>query len=89
MSSPGCSRGAQIETGELSPVQARDPARRLGHAASSEREIVAALPEAARALIAASSDLYGRVQRVDQEIDRPMPVASPAHGLLRRLESAF
>lgn len=78
-----------VEAGELSAAQARLPARRLGQAADSEPETVSALPSTARSLIDASRDLYARVARLDQEIDGPPMAASPARGLLDRLESAF
>ena len=78
-----------VETGEISGDQARQPQRRLGHAAPSDDELVAELPESARSLIAASADLYSRVLRFDEDIDSPVIMPSPARGLLSRLERAF
>jgi len=78
-----------VEAGELSERQARDPARRLGHAAGSDEHAVADLPEPARALIAASCDLYERVRRLDRDIERPIAPPSPARNLIARLEAAF
>lgn len=79
-----------VEHGEISDIQARAPARRLGVAADSDPAALALLPEVARALIEASRDLYSRVERLDQDIDQPlMPIPSPARGLLSRLERAF
>lgn len=77
-----------VEAGELTPAQAREPARRLGTAQDSDPVVLACLPLTARMLIAASRDLYDRVRRIDQEGD-PAPVASPARDLLARLEGAF
>ena len=47
------------------------------------------LPETAQALIGASHELYERVQRLDEGLDRSMAMPSPALGLIQRLESAF
>src|SRR4051794_10300734 len=46
-----------VEAGELSPLQARKPARRLGEAPESDDLGVAMLPESAIALIHSSRDL--------------------------------
>ena len=78
-----------IESGELSLAQGRAPARRLGSAADSEAEALEGLPDSARALIEASRDLYARVKRIDESLERPAVVPSPARGLLKRLERAF
>jgi hypothetical protein len=40
-------------------------------------------------LIEASQDLYARVKRIDESLERPTVVPSPARGLLNRLERAF
>ena len=78
-----------VEAGEITFDQAREPQHRLGHAATSDDEFVAQLPEGARAIIAASTDLYARVERLDQDIGSPQEAISPARGLLSRLERAF
>jgi regulator of CtrA degradation len=79
-----------VEAGELSPRQARNPARRLGEAPETDEALLARLPESAIALINASRDLYARVQRVDEGTNvAPEPHASPARSLLSRLERAF
>lgn len=79
-----------VEHGELGATQAQARSRRLGVAADSDSEVVAALPEPARVLVEASRDLYARVERLDQDIDQPtVAVPSPARGLLSRLERAF
>jgi regulator of CtrA degradation len=78
-----------VEVGEISSVQAREPGRRLGKAADSDPSALARLPHGARTLIEASRDLYGRIERLDQEADRPSPDASPALNLQRRLARAF
>src|SRR3954452_17341071 len=63
-----------VEAGELSPLQARKPARRLGEAPESDDFVVARLPDSAVALIQASRDLYVRVKRLD---DAGLPTAQP------------
>ena len=80
-----------LQAGELSPAEARRPSRRLGDAPDSDEALVARLPEGARALIEASRDLYARVRRLEQgasEADGE-PHASPARGLLSRLERSL
>jgi regulator of CtrA degradation len=77
-----------VEAGELSPVHAQSPARRLGGAAESDPELLAALPESALRLIRSSQDLYARVQRIDQGgVTEPQP--SPARSLMSRLERSI
>jgi regulator of CtrA degradation len=78
-----------VEAGELTPAQARRPARRLGEAPESDEAVVARLPEQARALIASSRDLYARVQRLDETAPGAEPQASPARSLLSRLERSL
>ncbi|MBV9840289.1 MAG: DUF1465 family protein [Sphingomonadaceae bacterium] len=78
-----------VEAGELSAEQLADPERRLGEAAPSDAIMVDGLPEHARQLIAATSDLHARVRRLDDEIDRIGPPPSPARDLMRMLERAF
>jgi regulator of CtrA degradation len=75
-----------IETGEISPVAGQRPERRLGHAGDSDPAVVEQLPPAARALVASSVDLYGRVKRLDEEAVSDQPVSSPARALMGRLE---
>ncbi|QAY80100.1 DUF1465 family protein [Sphingosinicella sp. BN140058] len=78
-----------VEAGELSALQARRPARRLGEAPESDEAVLAKLPDSARALIDASRDLYARVQRLDEIEPGGDPQASPARSLLSRLERSF
>jgi len=78
-----------VEAGELTPLQSRRPARRLGEAPESDEAVLARLPESARALIASSRDLYARVQRLDEADPDGDPQTSPARSLLSRLERSF
>jgi len=75
-----------IETGELPGKEGRRPERRLGHAADSHPELVAKLPASAQRLIEASSELYARIQRIDEGVVAEEPAASPARALMGRLE---
>jgi regulator of CtrA degradation len=78
-----------VEAGELSPLQARRPARRLGEAPESDDAVVARLPVAARGLVEASQELFARVQRLDDGGTEAEGQPSPARTLLNRLERAF
>ena len=75
-----------IETGELHQMDGRRPERRLGHAAVSEAKVIEQMPPAAQRLIHASSDLYARLQRLDEGQLDDEPVQSPARALMGRLE---
>ena len=75
-----------VETGELTASSGRRPERRLGHAQESDPELVATLPESARKLIVASSDLYARIKRLDEGVLAEEPAPSPARALMGRLE---
>ena len=75
-----------IETGELHRPDGRRPERRLGRANDSDPLVVDQLPAAARQLIAASSELYARVRRLDESQTADEPVPSPARALMGRLE---
>jgi regulator of CtrA degradation len=80
-----------VDAGELSPLQARTPARRLGEAPDTDAALLPTLPGEATTLIEASRDLYARVRRLDEhgaEAAGP-PQASPARSLLSRLERSF
>jgi regulator of CtrA degradation len=75
-----------IESGEIPAIAGRRPERKLGNAQESDPAVVNQLPESAQRLIAASSDLYARIKRIDEgsfEEDAPQ---SPARALMGRLE---
>ena len=75
-----------VETGEIPTREGRRPERRLGHAAESDPEIVAKMPDEARRLIETSSELYARIRRIDEGVVADEPAASPARALMGRLE---
>ena len=75
-----------VESGEINMIEGRRPQRRLGIATDSDPIVIAQLPPSAQRLVSSSSDLYARVQRLDQgEIDAE-PAPSPARALMGRLE---
>jgi regulator of CtrA degradation len=78
-----------VAAGEISEEQAAAPERRLGRTQSSDPDLIDGLPETARHIIAATGELYARVARLDDDIDRTEPMPSPARGLLDRLQQAF
>lgn len=75
-----------VESGELAAAGARRPERRLGRAGDSDPAVVAQLPAAAQRLVHASTDLYARVKRLDDEGLEEVPAVSPARALMGRLE---
>ena len=75
-----------VESGEIKSADGRRPERRLGHANESDPLVVAQLPEAAARLINSSSDLYSRIQRLDEGQLIEEPPQSPARALMGRLE---
>jgi regulator of CtrA degradation len=78
-----------IEYGQIDEEGARSSQERIGVAADSDMPSLALLPDGAIALIESSRDLYARVCRLEAA-DTPAPAAaSPALGLLNRLERAF
>ncbi|WP_449471512.1 DUF1465 family protein [Sphingobium chungangianum] len=82
------------QRGELSDADLMDEKYRLGRATETDPDIAAAFPFAARALIEASQELYGRVARLQDRMDhmaRPhgRVDSSPARALMDRLNTAF
>lgn len=75
-----------IESGEIDFYGGRRPEGRLGHAQDSDPLVVNQLPDGARRLIQASSDLYARVRRIDEGSFEPQATPSPARALMGRLE---
>ena len=75
-----------VETGEIPGHEGRRPERRLGHAQESDPKILEQMPAEAQRLIAASSDLYARIKRIDEGVVMEEPAPSPARALMGRLE---
>lgn len=79
-----------VDAGEMTPREACDPSRRLGPAPVSDCAAIAALPGNARALIAASTELYARVTRLDEaQADELPTLESPVHAMQDRLALSF
>ncbi len=80
--------------GEISDDDLADEKYRLGPAARSEGGLSAPFPFAARALIDASQELYERVARLQERIDRmlqpdPADRESPVRAMMDRLNRMF
>lgn len=75
-----------VESGEIRSADGGRPERRLGRANESDPQVNEQLPPAAQRLIAASTDLYARVKRLDEGQTLDEPVQSPARALMGRLE---
>ena len=78
-----------VDSGELSPRDALDPARRLGDAPVTEAQVIDQMPPDARTLINASIDLHRRVARLDASQTEPQPADSPVQWMQARLAMAF
>ena len=78
-----------VDSGELSPREALDPARRLGDAPVTENQVIDQMPADARTLINASIDLHRRVPRLDASQTEPQPADSPVQWMQARLAMAF
>jgi regulator of CtrA degradation len=78
-----------VDSGELSPRDALDPARRLGDAPVTEDQVIAQMPPDAQGLINASIDLHRRVARLDGAQVEPQPADSPVQWMQARLAMAF
>jgi regulator of CtrA degradation len=78
-----------VDSGELTPRDALDPARRLGDAPVTDDAVLAQMPDDARGLIAASIDLHRRVARLDDAQIEPQPSDSPVQYMQARLAMAF
>lgn len=78
-----------IEAGEIALDAAREPARRLGPAVVSDADTLARLPAEARSLVAASVELYARIERLDAGMTETLAPPSPARHLMQRLAQSF
>ena len=78
-----------VDSGELSPRDALDPARRLGDAPVTDDMVLAKMPGDAAQLIASSIDLHRRVSRLDGAQVDPRRSDSPVQHMQARLAMAF
>lgn len=75
--------------GEISQYDSLTDARDLGYSPASDSFQVDRFPEEARTLIAASEDLYFRLQRLSQKMrSAEMPVPEPL-AMIERLRASF
>lgn len=75
--------------GELSQNEADSEARDLGYAPASDDFQVGRFPEVAQALIAASEDLYFRLQRISNKVRlTAKPIPEP-HAMMERIRASF
>ena len=78
-----------VDAGELAPGDALSPSRRLGEAPETDEALLHAMPPQAVAIILTSIDLYRRVARLDESLDVPVIMMSPARSMMDRLAAAF
>lgn len=78
-----------VDAGELLPGDARAPSRRLGDAPETEEQVLAGMPDQAANIIRTSIDLHRRVGRLDESLDEPEAVASPARSMFEKLATSF
>lgn len=78
-----------VEAGEITLRDALLPSRRLGEAPDTDAATLAEMPEQAAAIIETSIALYRRVARLDETIEQPATVSSPARTMMDRLTAAF
>ncbi|WP_066795885.1 DUF1465 family protein [Sphingomonas soli] len=78
-----------VDAGELSMGDALSPSRRLGEAPDTDQQLLLAMPPQAVAIIQTSIELYRRVARLDQSLDLPVIMVSPARSMMDRLAAAF
>lgn len=78
-----------VDAGEMSRADALDPSRRLGQPPHTDVAAIEAMPPQARALVAASIDLFRRTARLDADQAAPPSPHSPVRAILDRLSGAF
>lgn len=78
-----------LRAGELSQDEADSEARSLGYSPASDGYQVGRFPSEAQALIAASEDLYFRLQRMSTKILNDAPAVPEPHAMIERLRASF
>ncbi len=78
-----------VDAGELAPGDALSPSRRLGDAPETAQTLLHAMPPHAATIILTSIELYRRVARLDDSLDVPVTMVSPARSMMDRLAAAF
>jgi regulator of CtrA degradation len=78
-----------LRAGELSLSEAISDARDLGYAPASDPYQVDRFPDEARSLIAASEDLYFRLQRFNGKMRTVATDVPEPHNMIERLRASF
>lgn len=78
-----------LRAGELSPSDMNNDARDLGYAPASDGFQVERFPDEAQALIAASEDLYFRLQRFSGKMRDQSVVTSEPLAMMERIRASF
>jgi regulator of CtrA degradation len=78
-----------LRAGEISETDAYSDMRELGYSPASDELQTARFPEEAQALIAASEDLYFRLQRMSQKMRILAIPASEPHAMMERIRASF
>ena len=74
---------------ELSQEEAESESRSLGYSPASDEYQVERFPSEAQALIAASEDLYLRLQRISNKILSEARAIPEPHAMIERLRASF
>ncbi len=78
-----------LRAGEITETDAYSDMRELGYSPASDELQTARFPEEAQALIAASEDLYFRLQRISQKMRMSSIPASEPHAMMERIRASF
>lgn len=78
-----------LRAGEISLEDAHSEAKDLGYAPASDGPMVLRFPIEAQALIAASEDLYYRLQRLTQKMRSDAPALPEPLAMRQRLRASF
>jgi regulator of CtrA degradation len=78
-----------LRAGEISESEAQNETNNLGYAPASDGPLVLQFPLETQALIGASEELYGRLQRLSEKMCAPVPQASEPHAMRDRLRASF
>ncbi|MVZ98723.1 DUF1465 family protein [Sphingorhabdus sp. IMCC26285] len=78
-----------MRAGEISQHDSHGDERDLGYSPASDDFQVQRFPDEAKALIAASEDLYFRLQRISTKMRARTAPASEPHAMIERLRASF
>ena len=78
-----------LRAGEISETDAYSDTRDLGYSPASDGLQTARFPDEAQALIAASEDLYFRLQRLSQKMRISSIPASEPHAMMERIRASL